>query len=80
MAASLTIAGNNTDTLTVLLDECRRMEIPVLPPDVNESTLNFTPTDGGGSLRPSSGQKCRRGRGAEHGRYADCRWLFYYSV
>ena len=47
MAASLTIAGNNTDTLTVLLDECRRMEIPVLPPDVNESTLNFTPTDGG---------------------------------
>ena len=47
MAASLTIARNNTDTLTVLLDECRRMEIPVLPPDVNESTLNFTPTDGG---------------------------------
>ena len=46
MAASLTIARNNTDTLTVLLDECRRMEIPVLPPDANESTLNFTPTDG----------------------------------
>ena len=47
MAASLTIARNNTDTLTVLLDGCRRMEIPVLPPDVNESTLNFTPTDEG---------------------------------
>jgi DNA polymerase-3 subunit alpha len=45
MAASLTIARNNTDTLTVLLDECRRMEIPVLPPDINQSTLNFTPTD-----------------------------------
>ena len=47
MAASLTIARNNTDTLTVLLDGCRRMEIPVLPPDINESTLNFTPTDEG---------------------------------
>ena len=47
MAASLTVARKNTDTLTVLLNECRRMGIPVLAPDVNESTLNFTPTDGG---------------------------------
>lgn len=47
MAASLTTDRNNTDRLTVLLDECRQMEIPVLPPDVNESTLNFTPTEEG---------------------------------
>ncbi|NKB68017.1 MAG: DNA polymerase III subunit alpha [Candidatus Latescibacteria bacterium] len=47
MAASLTVARNNTDTLTVLLDECRRMEIPVLPPDVNESAVTFTPTEEG---------------------------------
>ena len=47
MAASLTTDRNNTDRLTILLDECRHMEIPVLPPDVNESTLNFTPTDEG---------------------------------
>ena len=47
MAASLTVARNNTDTLTVLLDECRRMEIPVLPPDVNESAVTFTPTEDG---------------------------------
>jgi len=47
MAASLTTDRNNTDRLTILLDECRRMEIPVLPPDVNESTLNFTPTEEG---------------------------------
>ncbi len=47
MAASLTVARNNTDALTVLLDECRRMEIPVLPPDVNESAVTFTPTEDG---------------------------------
>ena len=47
MSASLTTDRNNTDRLTVLLDECRQMEIPVLPPDVNESTLNFTPTEEG---------------------------------
>ncbi len=47
MAASLTIERSSTDRLTVLLDECRRMGIPVLPPDVNQSALNFTPTDEG---------------------------------
>ncbi len=47
MAASLTIERNNTDRLTVLLDDCRRMDIRVLPPDINQSTLNFTPTDEG---------------------------------
>ena len=48
MAASLTISmGDNTDKATVLLDECRRQEIPVLPPDVNESAINFTPTPDG---------------------------------
>ena len=47
MAASLTMDRNNTDRLTILLDDCRRMGIPVLPPDVNQSTLNFTPTDEG---------------------------------
>lgn len=47
MAASLTTDRNNTERLTILLDECRRMEIPVLPPDVNHSALNFVPTDAG---------------------------------
>ena len=47
MAASLTTDRNNLDRLAVLLDECRRMEIPVLPPDVNESAVNFVPTDRG---------------------------------
>ena len=47
MAASLTIERGNTDRLTILLDECQRMGIRVMPPDVNQSTLNFTPTDEG---------------------------------
>ncbi len=47
MAASLTIERKDTDRLTVLLDDCHRMGIRVLPPDVNQSTLNFTPTDEG---------------------------------
>ena len=47
MAASLTLERKDTDRLTVLLDECHRMGIPALPPDVNQSTLNFTPTDEG---------------------------------
>ena len=47
MAASLTLERKDTDRLTVLLDDCRRMGIPALPPDINQSTLNFTPTDEG---------------------------------
>ena len=47
MAASLTMDRSNTDRLTILLDDCRRMGMPVLPPDINQSTLNFTPTDEG---------------------------------
>ena len=47
MAASLTTSINDTDTVTTLLDECLRMDIPVLPPDVNESAVNFTPTPDG---------------------------------
>ena len=47
MAASMTTSIGDADKVTVLLDECRRMEIPVLPPNVNESAPNFTPTPDG---------------------------------
>ena len=42
MAASLTSEMEHSDRIIVLIDECRRMGVPVLPPDVNESTLTFT--------------------------------------
>lgn len=43
MAALLTSVGDNKDRLAIYLNECRRMGITVLAPDVNESELNFTP-------------------------------------
>lgn len=43
MAALLTSVGDDKDKLALYLNECRHMKITVLPPDVNESALNFTP-------------------------------------
>lgn len=43
MAALLTSVKDDKDKLAVYLNECRRMGIKVLPPDVNESNANFTP-------------------------------------
>ena len=41
MAANLTSEMNNTSRIVILIDECRRMNINVLPPDVNESNYEF---------------------------------------
>ncbi|HEX9935408.1 MAG TPA: DNA polymerase III subunit alpha, partial [bacterium] len=43
MAANLTSEMGNSDRIVVLYEECRRMGIPVFPPDVNESTSVFMP-------------------------------------
>ncbi|MGY3567625.1 DNA polymerase III subunit alpha [Sinomonas sp. RB5] len=43
MAALLTSVGDDKDKCAMYLNECRHMGITVLPPDVNESALNFTP-------------------------------------
>jgi DNA polymerase-3 subunit alpha len=43
MAALLTSVKNHKDNKPLYLNECRRMGIPVLPPDVNESDADFTP-------------------------------------
>lgn len=42
MAALLTTEKGNTDKLVQYVNECREMGIPVLPPDVNASGLDFT--------------------------------------
>jgi DNA polymerase-3 subunit alpha len=42
MAALLTSVKDNKDKMAIYLNECRRMKIAVLPPDVNESAHNFT--------------------------------------
>ncbi|MET1071426.1 MAG: DNA polymerase III subunit alpha, partial [Umezawaea sp.] len=43
MAALLTTNSDNKDKSAIYLAECRKMGITVLPPDVNESVLNFAP-------------------------------------
>jgi DNA polymerase-3 subunit alpha len=43
MAALLTSVKDDKDKMAIYLNECRRMKIQVLPPDVNESDANFTP-------------------------------------
>ncbi|MBE0477542.1 DNA polymerase III subunit alpha [Candidatus Aerophobetes bacterium] len=45
MAALLTSEKDNTDKLTFYINECRRMGIEVLPPDINESGDNFIVTE-----------------------------------
>jgi DNA polymerase-3 subunit alpha len=43
MAALLTSVRDDKDKSALYLSECRRMGIQVLPPDVNESNLEYTP-------------------------------------
>ncbi|KUK36541.1 MAG: DNA polymerase III subunit alpha [Thermacetogenium phaeum] len=42
MAALLTSFRNNSDKISYYIQECRRMGLEILPPDVNESLENFT--------------------------------------
>ena len=49
MAALLTSVKDDKDKMAIYLNECRRMKIQVLPPDVNESAATFTPV--GGDIR-----------------------------
>ncbi len=43
----MTSFRNNNDKIAVYINECRRMGIEVLPPDVNESFANFTVVEEG---------------------------------
>ena len=45
MAALLTSDAGNTDKTVKYINEARGMSISILPPDVNESDLYFTPVD-----------------------------------
>ncbi|MFC1568647.1 DNA polymerase III subunit alpha [bacterium] len=47
MAANLTSEMGNSDRIVVMIEECRRMGISVLPPDVNESECAFVANDEG---------------------------------
>jgi len=42
MAAALTSERNDIEKIAFLIEECKRMKIEVLPPDINESFRNFS--------------------------------------
>jgi DNA polymerase III subunit alpha len=42
MAALLTIESQNTEKLAMYLGECRELGVPILPPDISASELQFT--------------------------------------
>lgn len=45
MAAVLSADMDNTDKVVTLIDECRRMGLEVVPPDINQSNYAFTTLD-----------------------------------
>jgi DNA polymerase-3 subunit alpha len=47
MAATMTSEIGDTDKIVLLIDDCRKMNIEVLPPDVNESETGFIVTPHG---------------------------------
>ena len=42
MAAVLTAEMQNTDKIVTLIDECRSMQLVIVPPDINRGQYNFT--------------------------------------
>jgi DNA polymerase-3 subunit alpha len=53
MSGLLSNEINNTEKISVFVGECKRMGISILPPDVNRSSLKFTPEphDNGMAIR-----------------------------
>ncbi len=62
MAASLTSEMGDSDRIMILLDECKRIGLEILPPDVNKSYADFTVT--GKSIRFGLGAIKNVGKGA----------------
>ena len=61
MTAFLTAESNDTDKISAAVNECRRMGIKVLPPDINSSDIGFTIVENKDSL---NGQAIRFGLNA----------------
>ncbi len=47
MAAVMTVEHEKTEKVAELIEECKRLKITILPPDVNESGADFTVVPGG---------------------------------
>ena len=66
MAAILTSVKDDKDAKPFYLYACRGMDIEVLPPDVNESEMDFTPAParGASQVRRDAGPAIRYGLSA----------------
>jgi len=51
MAALLTSEGSDVERIATLIDECKKMKIEVLAPDINESFSNFSVVPGKDQIR-----------------------------
>ena len=66
----MTSVKDKTDKLVEYIDEAKKIGIEVLPPDVNESLVDFTVVGERDSVRLSRRQGRRRRRGSRHHRDA----------
>jgi len=62
MSALLTSESGNSEKIVKYINECKEMGVQVLPPDVNQSDLNFTPA--GEAIRFGLGAVKNVGQGA----------------
>jgi len=56
MAALLTSDQQNTDRITIEIEECRKMGIKIMPPDINESFASFTVVTSGTKTNRAVGE------------------------
>ncbi|HEY6951338.1 MAG TPA: DNA polymerase III subunit alpha, partial [Bacteroidota bacterium] len=78
MAATLSSEMDNTDKIVLLIDDCRKLGIAVLPPDVNESGVQFSVSNKGirfglsaiKNVGVSAVEQIVQSR-SEHGKFAD---------
>ncbi len=67
MCAVLTADMDHTEKVVPLIEECRRLELEVVPPDVNASAYEFTASADGESIRYGLGAVKGVGQGAIEG-------------
>lgn len=51
MASVLTSERNDVERISFLIDECKKMKVEVLPPNINESLKNFAVVEGKNQVR-----------------------------
>lgn len=61
MSAVLTADSGDIDKIAEIVTECKRMKIPILPPDVNESYSQFTVIKGSAESNPPHVDRIRFG-------------------